>query len=146
METKKVLPTTPLEKPDEIADDSDAPKNFLILVVDDVTDNQLLISLDLQHLGYRVVTASDGEEAVKVASLTFPNIILMDLSMPNIDGLEAIRRIRENEDLRKTPIIALTAHSTAGFRRAAHDAGFDGYLTKPINFERLHDLIRSLLR
>ncbi len=114
-------------------------------MVDDVVDNLVLISLDLQQQGYRVVTASDGEEAVKVAALAYPDLILMDIGMPELDGLGATRKIREQEALRTIPIIALTAFSTDGFRRAAFDVGFDGYLVKPIEFDRLHELIRRLL-
>lgn len=121
-------------------------ESYLVLIVDDVVDNLALISLDLQQQGYRVVTASDGEKAVRVASLTRPHIILMDIAMPGVDGLEATRKLREDAALRNTPVIALTAYDTGGFRRAAADAGFDGYLTKPIDFERLHELIKRLLR
>ena len=120
-------------------------RDFLILVVDDVIDNVTVISLNLQMQGYRVVTASNGEQAVRVAAQTNPDIILMDISMPEMDGLAAARRIREGESLKSVPIIAVTAFSTGGFQRAAYDAGFDAYLTKPIDFDRLHDLVRSLL-
>jgi CheY-like chemotaxis protein len=120
-------------------------KDFLVLVVDDVIDNVTVISLNLQQQGYRVVTASDGEQAVRVAAQTNPDIILMDIGMPEMDGLAAARRIRENEALKTVPIVAVTAFSTGGFQRAAYDAGFDAYLTKPIDFDRLHDLVRSLL-
>ncbi len=120
-------------------------RDFLVLVVDDVIDNVTVISLNLQQQGYRVVTASDGEQAVRVASQTNPDIILMDIGMPEMDGLAAARRIRESESLKSVPIIAVTAFSTGGFQRAAYDAGFDAYLTKPIDFDRLHDLVRSLL-
>ena len=120
-------------------------RDFLVLVVDDVIDNITVISLDLQQQGYRVVTASDGEQAVKVATQTNPDIILMDIGMPELDGLGAARKIRESEALKSVPIIAVTAYGTAGFQRAAYDAGFDAYLKKPIDFERMHSLIRSLL-
>ena len=121
------------------------PQDFLVLVVDDTVDNQVIISLHLQQSGYRVVTASDGEEALKVASLTNPDLILMDLSMPGLDGLGATRKIREHPTLRPVPVVAVTDFNTEGFKRAAHDAGIDGYITKPIDFERLNELIRSLL-
>lgn len=120
-------------------------KDFLVLVVDDMVDNTVVISLDLQQEGYRVITASDGEQAVKVASKTNPDIILMDIGMPGLDGLGAARKIREYETLQTVPLIALTAFSTEGFQLAARDAGFDGYLTKPIDFPRLHELMRKLL-
>lgn len=122
-----------------------AKKSFLVLVVDDSVDNVVVLSLDLQNEGYRVVTASNGEEAVSVASLTHPNIILMDISMPQLDGLAATRRIRENQTLRDVPVIAITAFSTEGFRRAAYDVGIQGYLVKPIDLQRMHELIRRLL-
>ncbi len=116
-----------------------------ILVVDDQNDNLVLVSLAMQDKGYRVVTASNGEEAVATAKLAHPDLILMDIAMPHLDGLEATRRIREQETLGTIPVIALTAFDTEGFRRAAHDAGFNGYLTKPIDFERLFKLIKMLL-
>ena len=116
-----------------------------ILVVDDSNDNLVLVSLAMQDRGYRVVTASNGEEAVASAKLARPDLIIMDIAMPHLDGLEATRRIRDEEGLTNTPIIALTAFDTEGFRRAAHDAGFSGYLTKPIDFERLFKLTRMLL-
>lgn len=126
-------------------DEGASAKQFLVLVVDDYVDNVVALSLDLQAEGYKVVTASNGEEAVNIAALTQPDIILMDISMPQLDGLGATRKIRENEALRDVPVIAITAFSTEGFRRAAYDVGVAGYLVKPIDFQRLHDLIRRLL-
>lgn len=144
MGTIDPLTTTPLDKSagdkSEVSQDS-----FLVLVVDDSIDNLTVISLNLQLNGYRVATASNGEEALKIAPLIRPNLIIMDLAMPGIDGLESTRRIREDATLRDVPVIALTAFSTGGFQRAAYDIGFDGYLTKPVDFDRLHDLIRRLI-
>ena len=118
---------------------------FLILIVDDSADNVAVISLDLQHQGYRVVTASNGEDAITVATQMMPNLILMDINLPTLDGLGATRRIRENDALREVPIIAITAFGTEGFQRAAYDAGVSGYLTKPLDFDRMHQLIARLL-
>src|SRR5678815_1891232 len=118
---------------------------FLILVVDDSPDNVAVISLDLQQQGYRVVTASDGEDAVTVATQMLPNLILMDINLPTLDGLGATRRIRETEGLRDVPVVAITAFGTEGFQRAAYDAGVSGYLTKPLDFDRMHLLIARLL-
>ena len=118
---------------------------FLILVVDDSADNVAMLSLDLQQQGYRVVTASNGEDAISVAVGTMPNLILMDINLPALDGLGATRRIRENEALRDVPVIAITAFGTEGFQRAAYDAGVSGYLTKPLDFDRMHLLIARLL-
>ena len=147
-EVHKSLTTTRLQPlPGEAGEAGEAPQDgYLILIVDDVVDNLALLSLDLQQQGYRVITASDGEKAVRVAGLTRPHIILMDIAMPGVDGLEATRKLRADAQLSSIPVIALTAYDTGGFRRAAADAGFDGYLTKPINFDRLHTLILSLLK
>ena len=116
-----------------------------VLVVDDMSDNIILISLSLQDMGYRVVTATNGADALNVAKLARPDLILMDIAMPQQDGLAATRRIREEAELQTVPVIALTAFDTDGFRQAAFDAGFNGYLTKPIDFERLRSLMAKLL-
>src|ERR1044072_74744 len=116
-----------------------------VLVVDDMSDNLILISLSLQDMGYRVVTASNGADALNVAKLARPDLILMDIAMPRQDGLAAPRRIREEAELQTVPVVALTAFDPDGFRQAAFDAGFNGYLTKPIDFDRLRSLIVKLL-
>ena len=118
---------------------------FLILVVEDSADNLAVISLNLQHQGYRVVTAGNGEDAVTVATQTHPNLILMDINLPGLDGLAATRRIRESEDLRDVPVIAITAFGTEGFQRAAYDVGVSGYLTKPLDLDRMNQLVARLL-
>lgn len=130
---------------DVVPEGQQAEPRFLILVADDSADNVAMISLDLQQQGYRVVTASNGEDAINVAAQTKPNLILMDISMPTLDGLGATRRIRDDAALRDIPVIAVTAHGTEGFQRAAYDAGVSGYLTKPINMDRMHQLIARLL-
>ena len=116
-----------------------------ILVVDDVADNLILLSLTLQDMGYRVVTAANGQEALTVAKMARPDLILMDIAMPQQDGLAATRHIREQAELTDVPVIALTAFDTEGFRQAAFDAGFNGYLTKPVDFDRLKRLMQMLL-
>jgi CheY-like chemotaxis protein len=144
----KTPATTPLD-PSKVTinpvQDGEVDEQFLVLVADDSIDNLTMLSLDLQQNGYRVATATNGEEAVKVPALTKPDLILMELSMPGVDGLESTRQIRQREDLKDIPVIALTAFNTGGFQRAAHQTGFDGYLTKPVDFTRLHDLIRRLI-
>ena len=117
----------------------------LILLVDDEMDNLVMLSLELQSVGYRVLTVSNGAEAVATAALAHPDLILMDISMPIMDGLEAARKIRADPVMTRIPIVALTAFETDGFRRAAYDAHMEGYLTKPIDFDRLHLLIGRLL-
>jgi len=148
------LPNIDLNKSDDEAvrirkvkpsNEHEPGKKFLILVVDDSADNVAMLSLDLQQEGYRVVTATDGEEAISVARATLPNLILMDISMPKLDGLGATRRILEEDELRDVPVIAVTAFGTEGFQRAAYDVGVSGYLTKPIDFARMHQLVAGLL-
>ena len=146
MELKDPFATSglpPLEKASQPAKPIE-PK-FLILVVDDSADNVAMISLALQTQGYRVVTANNGEDAVTVAAHTMPNLILMDINLPTLDGLGATRRILDTETLRDVPIVAITAFGTEGFQRAAYDAGVSGYLTKPIDLDRMHQLIARLL-
>jgi CheY-like chemotaxis protein len=116
-----------------------------ILVAEDQNDNLVLVSLWLQNLGYRVLTAVNGEAAVDIAKLAKPDLILMDIGMPLMDGLEATRAIRLTTEIRDLPIIFLTAFDTKEFRQRAGDAGGDGYLTKPFDFDRLSKLILNLL-
>ena len=147
MPTKDPLATSglpPLNRKDVPQGPSREPQ-FLILVVEDSADNLAMISLALQQQGYKVVTAVNGEDAISVATQTNPNLILMDINMPELEGLGATRRIRENEALRDVPVIAVTAFSTEGFQRAAYDAGISGYLTKPIDLDRMNQLIARLL-
>ena len=139
------LATTRLSRSEDSENEDGTRKERLILVAEDSADSAIPISLHLQQSGYQVVMANDGEEAVKVAALSRPDLILMDLMMPLLDGLGATKRIREESPSPYIPIIAITAFSTSGFLQAAHDVGFDGYLTKPIDFDRMDDLIKTLL-
>lgn len=148
MPTRDPLATSGL--PSFARDDASKPSpplepKFLILVVEDSADNLAMISLDLQQQNYRVVTASNGEDAVKIAAQTNPDLILMDINLPELDGLAATRRILDIETLRDVPVIAVTAFGTEGFQRAAYDVGVAGYLTKPIDLDRMHQLIARLL-
>ena len=128
-----------------LSEDQPIEPKFLILVVDDSADNVAMISLFLQQQGYRVVTAANGEDAVTVAAQMMPNLILMDINLPALDGLGATRRIRESDALRDIPVVAITAFGTEGFQRAAYDVGVSGYLTKPLDLDRMHQLIARLL-
>jgi CheY-like chemotaxis protein len=148
MPTRDPLATSglPKLKRDDVPKESQPiGPQFLILVVDDAPDNLAMISLALQQHGYQVVTAGNGEDAVSVAIQTLPNLILMDINLPGLDGLGATRRIRETDGLREVPIVAVTALGTEGFQRAAYDAGVSGYLTKPIDLDRMNQLIARLL-
>ena len=137
--------TNRLPQTEELDDEQSSQKEYRILVAEDSADSAAPISLHLQHLGYEVVTANDGEEAIRVTALTRPDLILMDLTMPVLDGLAATKQIREDSAPAYIPIVAISGLSTSGFLQAAHDVGFDGYLTKPVDFDRMDELIKTLL-
>ena len=117
-----------------------------LLLVEDTEDNRFMMRRLLEMEGYDVVEARNGEEAVKVAKEESPSLVLMDLSLPVIDGLAATRLIREVPALQKTPIIAVSAHDTADFQAEALEAGCNSYITKPIDFSELDTLIKELLK
>ena len=108
-----------------------------ILVVEDNQDNMTLISDVLSSLNYAVIQAMDGEQGVSMAEAERPDLILMDLSLPRMDGWTATRHIKANPALRSIPIIALTAHAMMGDRERALEAGCDDYLSKPLNLREL---------
>jgi CheY-like chemotaxis protein len=117
-----------------------------ILLVEDNEMNRDMLSRRLQRKGYEVVIAVDGAEGVALARREKPDLILMDMSLPEIDGWEATRLIKGEADLRATPVIALTAHAMAGDREKALEAGCDDYDTKPIELPRLLEKIEALLK
>jgi len=124
----------------------DKENNVTLLLVEDTEDNRFMMRRLLEMEGYEVVEARNGEEAVKVAQEENPALILMDLSLPVIDGLAATKLIRRLPEFKKTPIIAVSAHDTADFEEEALGAGCNGYLTKPIDFVELEKLIAQLLK
>ena len=117
-----------------------------VLLVEDTEDNRQMMRRLLEMSGYRVVEAINGVEAVKLASEEKPRIILMDLSLPLIDGLTATRRIRSLPGLSKVPIIAVSAHDTADFHSEALAAGCNAYITKPIDYLELEEVVNRLLQ
>jgi CheY-like chemotaxis protein len=116
-----------------------------ILLVEDNETNRDMLSRRLMRKGYDVVMAEDGEQAVRMAASENPDLILMDMSLPVLDGWEATRRVKSAEGTRSIPIIALTAHAMAGDRERALEAGCDDYDTKPIELPRLLDKIGALI-
>ena len=116
-----------------------------ILLVEDNEMNRDMLSRRLERKGFEVVIAIDGQAGVDMASSTTPDIILMDLSLPVIDGWEATRRIKADPATQHLPVIALTAHAMAGDEEKARAAVCDDYDTKPINLNRLLDKIGALL-
>jgi len=116
-----------------------------ILLVEDNELNRDMLSRRLIRREYEVVIAVDGQQGVDMAASEAPDLILMDMSLPVIDGWEATRIIKANEATRHIPLIALTAHAMAGDREKALEAGCDDYDTKPIDFPRLTGKIQALL-
>lgn len=108
-----------------------------ILLVEDNEMNRDMLQRRLARRGYHVIAAFDGEEAVRLTLENHPDLILMDLSLPVIDGLEATRMIRADASIASIPVIALTAHALASDRENALGAGCDDYDTKPVDFDRL---------
>jgi CheY-like chemotaxis protein len=116
-----------------------------ILLVEDNEMNRDMLSRRLERKGYSIAIAVDGQQAVDMAASEAPALILMDMSLPVIDGWEATRRIKANAAMKSIPIIALTAHAMAGDEQKAKDAGCDDYDTKPVELPRLLGKIEALL-
>jgi len=116
-----------------------------ILIVEDNEMNRDMLSRRLIRRGYEVVMAVDGEEGVTAAKFECPDLILMDMSLPVIDGWEATRRLKAEPQTRGIPVIGLTAHAMAGDREKVIDAGCDDYDTKPVELPRLLQKIEALL-
>lgn len=117
-----------------------------ILIVEDNLVNQKLITTVLKPHGYRLLTAVDGEEAVRLASQELPDLILMDLQLPRMNGFTATQQIKEQTATAKTPIVALTAHAMPEQRELAEKTGFDGYITKPIDTRSFPSQISEYLK
>jgi two-component system, cell cycle response regulator DivK len=116
-----------------------------ILLVEDNEMNRDMLSRRLQRRGYEVIIAIDGAEGLTEAQTQTPDLILMDMSLPVLDGWEATRRLKAAPETRAIPIIALTAHAMSGDREKVMEAGADDYDTKPIEIDRLLGKIQSLL-
>jgi two-component system cell cycle response regulator DivK len=117
-----------------------------ILLVEDNDMNRDMLSRRLVRNGYEVFLAMDGQQGIDMALSERPDLILMDMSLPVIDGWEATRRIKSNDATRQIPVIALTAHAMAGDREKAMEAGCDDYDTKPVEISRLVRKIAALLK
>ncbi|HEX4663500.1 MAG TPA: response regulator [Candidatus Sulfotelmatobacter sp.] len=116
-----------------------------ILLVEDNEMNRDMLSRRLHRKGYAVVIAHDGEQALVLASLEDPDLILMDISLPKMDGWEVTRRLKNNRQTSGIPVIALTAHALSTDRQKAFEIGCDDYDTKPVEFGRLSEKIEHLL-
>lgn len=130
------------EKMEDIG--KDLPKK--ILIVDDNQDSRELVVKVLKCKGYEMIEAIDGEEAIEKAMGEKPDLILLDISIPKLDGYEVTRRLKSREEFKDTPIVALTAHAMKGDRAKALEAGCEGYISKPINIRELPEQVKSYLR
>ncbi len=119
--------------------------NLTVLIVEDVDDARYFMRLALEQLGYSILEAEDGAQAVEIALRERPDIILMDLSLPVMDGIAATTSIRGNEEMREVPIVALTGHQEMDLRTEAKASGFNAYVTKPIDIDFLDELIKGVL-
>ncbi|HJZ82991.1 MAG TPA: response regulator [Pyrinomonadaceae bacterium] len=118
---------------------------FTILIVDDYSDTRSALSSLLRRKGYQVIEARNGNEGVWQATQSSPDLILMDLAMPSLDGIEATRQIRQSPKLSRTPIFAISAYATREVRADALAAGFTEVFSKPLDFELLLSRIRAAL-
>lgn len=119
--------------------------NYRVLIVDDTELNRKVVKTVLLSQGFDVLEAVDGEQAFSIATEFLPDIILMDVQLPKMDGYEVTRRLRALPDTEHLPIIALTAHAMAGESDRAREAGCNGYISKPINTRTLIDEIKAFL-
>jgi len=120
-------------------------RDLKVLLVEDFEDTRLFMRLELEEQGFIVLEAENGHVAVETAIRENPDVILMDLTLPLMDGFEATKFIRKEELLKDVPIIAVTAHQEDDFRSDAKASGFDAYVTKPIDVNWLKELIAGLL-
>ena len=135
-ETLKEKGPMPVQNDDEVE---------TVLLVEDTEDNRQMMGRLLEMSGFTVVEATNGREAVEIASREHPRIILMDLSLPFIDGLAATRQIRSLPGLSEVPIVAVSAHDSADFHNEALAAGCDAYITKPIDYSELEEVMRRMM-
>jgi CheY-like chemotaxis protein len=120
-------------------------RDLKVLLVEDVEDTRHFMRIELEEQGFIVFEAENGQVAVDTATREKPDVILMDLTLPLMDGFTATKLIRQNNDLKNVPIIAITAHKEDDFRAGAKASGFDAYVTKPIDVNWLKGLIAGLI-
>ncbi|MEK6665650.1 MAG: response regulator [candidate division NC10 bacterium] len=119
--------------------------NELILIVEDNEKNRKLVRDILQHTGYKTLEAETGEEGIRLAQESGPALILMDIQLPGMNGIEALGRLRADPKTKKIPVIAVTASAMTHDRAKIMAAGFDGYQSKPINVKEFRVAVREML-
>jgi len=120
--------------------------NKKILIVEDNELNLELISDILKIKGYQIISANNGKDAIRLAKETHPDLILMDIQLPVMDGYEATRRIKSDPEFKAIPIIAVTSFTMKGDKEKVMEAGCDGYIVKPIDIKRLPELVKEYLQ
>jgi two-component system, cell cycle response regulator DivK len=130
-------------EPGEVVERDTMPK---ILLIEDNEQNRDALARRLQRRGYDVIMAADGQQGIAMAQSDLPDLILMDLNLPDVDGWEATRIIKETPKTQAIPIMAMTAHAIAGDQERALQAGCDDYHAKPVEFPRLLEQIEALLK
>ena len=128
-----------------MAKDYACARRRTILLVEDFDDTRLMMKLWLVKNGYRVVEADSGEAAIRLAAEDLPDLIIMDMMMPGMNGLDATHRIREHQALRLTPIVAVSAYGADEYRAVAIEAGCDEYVSTPFEPDMLAELIKSMI-
>jgi two-component system cell cycle response regulator DivK len=118
---------------------------FKILYIDDTENNRILVTRRLEKKGYKVLTADNAESGLALVAAEMPDLVLMDMGMPQVDGWTATRRLKADPKIQHIPVIALTAHAMQGDREKAVEAGCDDYDTKPFEFPRLFEKIEMHL-
>jgi|SRR5215475_5637381 len=116
-----------------------------ILIAEDFEENRVALKLILKHTGFDVIEAEDGQQAIEVVRREEPDLVLMDITLPVLDGLQATREIRSEEKFEQLPIIVVSAHDNEEIRREAAEAGGSEYISKPIEIEELKKLINGCL-
>jgi len=117
-----------------------------ILIVEDNQDNRELVVKVLRNKGFDLAEAADGEEAIEKAVSEKPDLILLDISLPKLDGYEVVKRLKSMEEFREIPVVAFTAHAMKGDREKVIAEGFEGYISKPINVREFPDQLKLYLR
>jgi two-component system, cell cycle response regulator DivK len=117
-----------------------------ILIVEDNQDNRELVVKVLKNKGFELAEAADGEEAIEKAVSEKPDLILLDISLPKLDGYEVVKRLKSMEEFREIPVVAFTAHAMKGDREKVIAEGFEGYISKPINIREFPDQLKLYLR
>lgn len=120
--------------------------NARILLVEDNADNLELVKFLLERAGYDVITAANGQAGLEIAARELPDLVLMDLSLPQMDGWTAARALRSNPLTAGIPLIALTAHTLPRDRKNAMDSGFDEFLSKPLNVQTFHETVKRVMQ